>query len=876
MKKISSVINYLLAFLIPVVVASLVFGLKKIAPFGDHNLLISDLGTQYFPFFNMLRDHLVNHDFSSYSFLLSIGNNTIPVYTYYLISPLNLLASFFEVSQLPILINVIILIKIGLSGLSMAFFLRIKYKRFDIAQLIAAISFALCGFVAMYFYDFMWLEALIMLPLVTLGIERLFYHSNWGVYVTTLTLMIIFNYYMGYMTCIYSVIYFSYLVLKNKPLGEGFFKYLKRNSSMTFKYILNSIIAGLLSAILLIPTMMSMLGTDKGSFSITSFIPYPRFTPAALTNIGVGANDFSGRLNHDPSIFTGTLVAIGIVLYFLSKKITKPDKKASGFLIGSLSLSIWITLFYTIFHMFQLPAGFPYRNVFMISFVAIMLTYEAYLKGAFTEYHLLKKAASYVALALVLGYLFAYQQQIIVNSLTSKTHWFINKSTLGHIQYITSLKHLFYALIFVGLLLLICKYFRNSKYLQVILLVVVSFEMGSNFYLSLNKIPFGSQTKFEQTYKKSQKIIDATKQDTSNEFSRYDIDNQLYSKTFNDPYNQYNDSLIYGFNGVSGYSSTLDTKTHNVLNNLGLFSRNARRISVVGSTDITNQLLGVSKTLTIDQSGYQYKENQQYSGLGYMNPDKINKLKFNDDIFGNLNRLVQAQGNNQKNYLIKPSVERIGKFNDRTYYDSLGNQVTKHHYQIDLTTLTSGPQYMYLPKENLISDQIKVNGQKIPDRYSMLGTEVISLGNFKQNQSLSIDLLVSSKMDDFNQYFAGLDQNKFNQFVNSNQPYKLKLEKGQHAGANFSGTVQADNQRNTLVLGMTNDPGWQVKVDGKNVKTKDVMGGLMGIQLKPGKHQLQFKYQVPGLKLGGLLSIIGILLIFGQLVFKTSQNKKRN
>ncbi|MCF6514638.1 YfhO family protein [Lactobacillus sp. S2-2] len=868
MKKMKSTINYLLAFLIPVLVASVVFALNGITPFGDHNLLISDLGTQYFPFFNMLRNHLVNHNFSSYSFLLSIGNNTIPVYTYYLMSPLNLIVGLFDISKLPILINVIILIKIGLIGLSMSLFLRIKYKRFDIGQLIASVSFALCGFVAMYFYDFMWLEALIMLPLVTLGIERLFYRSKWGVYVLTLTLMIIFNYYMGYMTCIYSVIYFSYLVIKNKADGEGFFKYLKYHSKMTTKYILNSIISGLLSAALLIPTMISMLGTDKGSFSLSSFIPYPRFSPAVFTNIGVGANDFMGRLKHDPSIFTGTLIAMGVILYFISHKITKKSKKASGFLIGSLALSMWITLFYTVFHMFQLPAGFPYRNVFMISFVAIMLAYEAYVEGSFSDFKLVKKSGIYVALALVLGYLFAYQQQLIVNNLTSTKHWFINKSTLGHIQYITSLRHLFYALIFVVLIVLIFKYIRNSKYLKIVLLFVVAFELGTNFYLSLNNIPFGSQAKFEQTYNKSKKIIDSTKNKSSNEFGRYDIDNQLYSNIFNDPYNQYNDSLIYNINGVSGYSSTLDSKTHDVLNDLGLFSRNARRISVVGSTKITDQLLGVSKQLTISNDGYQYKENKKYAGLGYMNPDKINKFEFSDDVFSNLDRLVQSQADNHKKYLIRPSIERIGKFKDQTYFDSLGNRVKKHHYQVDLTALTTGPQYMYLPKENLISDKIKVNGKKIPERYNMLGTEIISLGNFKKNQSISIDLLASSKLEKFNKYFAGLDETKFNRFINSNQAYKFKLDSGQKAGSKFSGSIKATHQRNMLVLGITNDPGWNVKADDKKIETKDVIGGLMGIKLSPGKHHLQFDYQVPGLKLGILISIFGFILIFAQLIIK--------
>ena len=59
----------------------------------------------------------------------------------------------------------------------------------------------------------MWLDCLILLPLILLGAERLAREGRWVMYTVTLGLCILTNYYISIMICIFLVLYFGMLLI---------------------------------------------------------------------------------------------------------------------------------------------------------------------------------------------------------------------------------------------------------------------------------------------------------------------------------------------------------------------------------------------------------------------------------------------------------------------------------------------------------------------------------------------------------------------------------------------------------------------------------------------------------------------------------------
>lgn len=145
---------------------------------------------------------------------MSIGDSLVPIYAYYLLSPLNVIILFFSTAKLPIAIDLIIWLKLILCAVSMSAFLGQKYRQYDLMAIYGGLAYGLCGFVAMYFYDLMWLDALIWLPIMIYGLEKLFYEGKGGLYVFSLIVIIMTNFYMGYIICIFNVLYVAYLIKK--------------------------------------------------------------------------------------------------------------------------------------------------------------------------------------------------------------------------------------------------------------------------------------------------------------------------------------------------------------------------------------------------------------------------------------------------------------------------------------------------------------------------------------------------------------------------------------------------------------------------------------------------------------------------------------
>ena len=68
------------------------------------------------------------------------------------------------------------------------------------------------GFVAAYNWNVMWMDTLVLAPLIVLGLERLVREKKGGLYCVTLGLCILSNYYLSIMVCLFLCLYALVLV----------------------------------------------------------------------------------------------------------------------------------------------------------------------------------------------------------------------------------------------------------------------------------------------------------------------------------------------------------------------------------------------------------------------------------------------------------------------------------------------------------------------------------------------------------------------------------------------------------------------------------------------------------------------------------------
>ena len=114
---------YALAFFIPMIILLTIFMLRRVYPFGNNTLLISDCDGQYVDYLSYFKTLFTSNNDFFYTFSKNLGGDMVGLSAYYLLSPINIILFFFENKYLPIAIMIIVLIKIGLCGLSFNYFI---------------------------------------------------------------------------------------------------------------------------------------------------------------------------------------------------------------------------------------------------------------------------------------------------------------------------------------------------------------------------------------------------------------------------------------------------------------------------------------------------------------------------------------------------------------------------------------------------------------------------------------------------------------------------------------------------------------------------------------------------------------------------------
>ena len=510
-------------------ISMIVFVVIGIWPFGDKTIVTGDLGGQYINFYSHYAQAIKNGrlDGFIYGFDKSLGGTLIGNFAYYFSSIFNIAYFFFLPDKYPMIVTSIYVLKLMLASGTMCWFLNKKYNNLGAYSVAISLCYAYCAFSTVYYQNIMWFDALIFLPIIAYGINQIIYDRGFLVYILFLAFTIISNFYTGYMVCIFCVIYFFYEIISNSE-----YKSFLKNC---FNFGLSSIIAGGLSAFLVIPMLIDVLAAKNSAsgfelsgmaaFKFTEF--FYRLFPFNFT----WADVHEGL----PNVYTGTLCIVGLALFLSAGNIKIKEKISTIIVLVVLFLSMYSFDFMVFWHGLKEPVWFPYRNTFIFSFFLCLITARALEKLDLSYRSLLISAVIIVFL--------------VARAFLIRNIWFtLTLLCLGilflGIQYIT-----------IAVTNITGKFKKISIWMIVLVCIA---ELSLNSLFNISQFENYSSAYLSEYYWSTAEIINSAGKD--GEYSGR-IEKDFY-RTLNDP-------MMFGYPGIGHFGSTEDSGTNDILNLLG-------------------------------------------------------------------------------------------------------------------------------------------------------------------------------------------------------------------------------------------------------------------------------------------------------------------
>ena len=820
MKKSKNLILFA-SFLVPLLIMLVLFIIRGIYPFGDRSFLFSDMYHQYMPFFSEFLRKIKAGEGLAYSYNVGIGSNFLALYVYYLASPLHWPAFLVPSDFLMEFMSYLAIVKIGLCGWSAAYYLKKRFSRDDFAILFFACFYALSGFMAAYNWNIMWLDCVVLFPLIVLGLERLVKEGKCGLYCVMLALSIFTNYYISIMICIFLVLYFVVLLVTEK-----------RSLRIIGNFAIYSLLAGGMAAILLVPEVCAIIVTDFGDMD------FPKKLESYFSILDMLARHCMGitterGLEHWPNIYCGVAVFMLLPMYVLNDKISIKKRFANMALAGFLLLGFSTNMLDFIWHGMNYPDSLPARQSFLYIFLVIVMCYEAYRNMEIVS-----------GKQILYGYLGAVAFLLFCEKFVENTDFAIGIEML--------------TLVFVSIYGILLYLYRTRQGVRVrFILAVVAFTTvvaESSINMAWTSVGTVSRSGYLGQQEDYRLLYEYTKE-LEEGFYRLE---KFTRKTKND-------STLTGYPSASVFSSTMNSHVMDMYERLGM--RHSKvYYGFDGATAFTAALLNVnymfgesekyenSLYTLLEKSGdiYLYESNVTLP-FGYVAPTGYD-LPEGEDINGvkNQNQMMLDLGVKGKLLMAASSKEsgddvKFTAAEDGIYYGRITASGTNKVEVIGGTLETQN--FNDLKDESLLYLGYLYKGETI----------TLTNGNDKDETPR-----------------IAAEVYRLNEDVLQEAIEKLSaqhLEEVSYDSTNLTGKLSLA-EAGRLILSIPYEKGWTVTLNGEEVEPQLFGGTFMAFDLEPGEYELEMHYKPAGSVAGIVVTIVSVILFGILMVLSRSRQKK--
>ncbi|MGM9551599.1 MAG: YfhO family protein [Clostridia bacterium] len=862
------------SFMLPALVLYVVFAFNHVHPFGDKQIIVTDFWHQYYPFLCTLQEALKTGGSLLYAEGIGLGINFLSLIAYYCASPLNILTIFVSKEALRDLVTVIVALKVGFSGLFFSIYLKKVFKSYDFSTVAFSALYALCGYVLGYYWNIMWLDTVAMLPLVMLGVYLLVKENKVVLYVISLALSVIFNFYIGFMVCIFTAIYFFAECLKsNLKIKEFLQKLLLIGVS--------SVVALALTAFITIPAYNTLGDTVSSVPKTTTEKTFSEKVMDSVKEFGKDIGDVTGRLatfnepvpkSGLPNIFSGLISVMLLGFFFSAKKISLREKIAVFCMIALLLISMSVSNIDIIWHGFHKPNMVPYRYAFILSFVLISTGYRTY-REIFTEDgEGVNKSGVKIGLAV------AFILAAVVNFCAmkeAKTATILASFALA-VVYVVAMQSYFSEK----------KSNRKENWTKLICSLVV-LEVIVNTVIA---VPTVRTTTYSTYYYRGEEIEELLERvDAKSSLGRVETAQEFIL----------NDPALYGYKGVSTFSSTANYNVTKLMEKLAICAPpRANRYYYETTSPLTNAFLSVERVIfknsmknlnpylvkeesTVTEDGkynIDIYKNTQYLSLGFMTENTLaegingkNAFEIQNDLF---RKATGLEGDlfTRMDIASVPSSNTVKVFGSDGKYDiTLEEGETDKKLEINYVAPDTNPIFAYI--DCVCADSVSIDNtsyKAVKRKY------IFPVGQYNEGEKFTFEFKLNSdfpKKKDLVFRVYSLNSELFEQGMELLKDEQLEITAYKSTYIEGNIDVKKDGY---LYTSIPYEDGWRMYVDGKETVIEPFEDAMIAVKLTKGNHNIVLKYSPEGFTVGVIISFVALVVLIGVIVYTRRKKHGQN
>nr|WP_302629188.1 YfhO family protein [uncultured Eubacterium sp.] len=867
---------YFLAFLLPVLSMLIVYFFKDIAPFGDQMYLRSDCYHQYTPYLQILQDKLRGGGSLFYTWEIGAGMNFVAIAAYYLSSPFNLLTILWS-GNMADYVSFFIIVKMGLAGFSATYYLVKRFKTKHVPAVIFGMVYALSSYFAAFSWNIMWLDCMWLLPFIILGLDRLVTERKYKMYCIALALGIFSNYYIGIMLCIYSVIYFVYLICVSdfdEEIGNV------KGRLLAFKdFAIYSVLGGGLAACVILPEYFNLLTTKSADTSFPDAIEeyFSILYMLFRSLICIPVADL--KYPHDPNIYCTVAVFVLIPLFWLCKKISVKERVGKTVIAVIMLLSFNINIPNYIWHGFHFPNSLPCRESFLYIFLIVTMAYEAFL-------HIKEFKVSQIigAMGGALGLI------LVLQELFKNTSFFSDLAVETNIR-----KIIYFSMLFIVIYVILYFCYRRKSDMKAFFIYLLVLTTFCELTLNLCVTGMASTSSRSAYYESTQ----AHKQLNETAKNKAESEGVKFYRTESASHSTRNDGARFDYDSISTFSSVASAAMQDYYNQLGM-QTSFNAYSYYGHTPLTAAMFSVKYEFTDNTPSLPTNMteigSQTYS-TGNNAASTVHLYEYNNTLpLGFMvNMSTEANWNKEtgnpfttQNSFVKTAIDSDANiFHQLQTTDTVGTFTAKYQLEEDDNYKPSGDAatydvyfYCVTSSETLT---VNITNGSITDDNSTTKTfsstnqnYICHVGNVSAGSTITVTASDGQALTTCYAYAFDNDAWETAYKLLNKNPYTVES----YSDTKITGKVTAKKQ-GIMYTSIPYDKGWNVYVDGVKSKTTSICSGaLTGVLVEAGTHEITFKYTPKGLVPGIVITIICLLIFLG-IIYKDNiinliSNKSKN